>query len=124
MNQSSLWSSVSTQYRRIAGVFLVFCLLVIPAVGSFLFSRQLAGTGQKGFVVDRTHPRRDEAVDAMARLGPVVVPTATAALLVHLGPRPGGIILLQRIVYFLIITAMLFTLINGVLMRWVLEFYG
>jgi len=31
--------------------------------------------------------------------------------------------MLRRLVYFLIIAAMLFTLINGVLMRWVLEFY-
>lgn len=48
--------------------------------GAFLFARQLAGTGVKGYVVDRAHPRRDAASDAMARLGPITVPPATAAL--------------------------------------------
>lgn len=54
------------------------------ARGSYLFARQLAGTGAKGYVIDRTHPRRDAAGDAMARLGPIVVPSATAALEPHL----------------------------------------
>ncbi len=52
------------------------------ARGLLLFAKQISpGHGLRGYLVDRTHPRRDASALAMKRLGEPVLPPVTAALL-------------------------------------------
>ena|GEM_PF-2128560 len=54
----------------------------IRARGLLLFAKQISpGHGLRGYLVDRTHPRRDASALAMKRLGEPVMPPVTAALL-------------------------------------------
>ncbi len=79
----SIEAAESLAVRARAGEVLLDPAARERARGLFLFARTVGGGAQQNRAasIDRTHPRRDTATAAIARLGPIALTPATEALL-------------------------------------------
>lgn len=80
---AAIEAAESLAVRARAGEVLLDPAARERARGLFLFARTVGGGAQQNRAasIDRTHPRRDTATAAIARLGPIALTPATEALL-------------------------------------------